>query len=320
VSFSSPLVLIGLVAVPVLVAWYLRQQRRRRDVAAAFAAPLLTASVAPRRPGWRRHAPMLAFAVAIALLIAAAAKPQRTVAVPVNSAAIMLLNDVSSSMSATDVAPSRLGAAKKAASTFVSGVPGSVQVGLLEFARRPVLLQSPTTNHALTLGAISGLNPAGGGTAIGEAITTALHTLTTLPRKDGKRPPGAIVLLSDGSSNVGPGPLAAARQAKADHIPIYTISLGTPSGTIPIKKKNGQTVAAPVPVSSPELAEIAQSSGGRAYTAADSTKASAVYAHLAVALGHKKVKHEITADVAGGGLVLLLVGGAMTLMWFGRIV
>lgn len=318
-SFSSPLVLIALVAIPVLVVWYLGQQRRRRDVAAAFMAPLLTESVAPRRPGWRRHAPMLVFAVAIALLIAAAARPERTVAVPVNSAAIILANDISSSMSATDVTPSRLGAAKKAASKFVSDVPGGAQVGLIEFARRPVLLQSPTTNHALTQGAIAGLRPGGGGTAIGEAINTALHTLTTLPRKGGKRPPGAIVLLSDGSSNVGPGPLAAARQAKADHIPVYTISLGTAHGTISIKK-NGQTVSALVPVSSQELAQIAQSSGGKAYTAADSAKARAIYAHLAVQLGHKKVKREITADVAGGGLVLLLVGGALTLMWFGRIV
>jgi Ca-activated chloride channel family protein len=320
VSFSSPLVLIGLVAVPVLVVWYLGQQRRRRGAAAAFAAPLLTESVAPRRPGWRRHAPMLVFAIAIVLLIAAAARPQRTVAVPVNSAAIMLANDISSSMSATDVKPSRLGAAQKAGSTFVAGVPDSVEVGLIEFARRPVLLQSPTTNHALALGAIAGLRPGGGGTAIGEAITTALHALTTLPRKDGKRPPGAIVLLSDGTSNVGPGPLAAARQAKADHIPIYTISLGTANGTIPIKKKDGQTVSTPVPVSSQELAQIAQSSGGKTYSAADSTKARAVYAHLAVQLGHRKVKREITADVAGGGLVLLLVGGALTLLWFGRIV
>jgi Ca-activated chloride channel family protein len=319
VSFSSPLVLIGLIAVPVLVAWYLGQQRRRRGAAAAFAAPLMTDSVAPRRPGWRRHAPMLVFAVAIALLIAAAARPQHTVAVPVNSAAIMLANDISNSMSATDVKPSRLGAAQKAGAKFVSRVPGGAEVGLIEFARRPVLLQSPTTNHALTLGAIAGLHPGGGGTAIGEAVSTALHTLTTLPRKDGKRPPGAIVLLSDGSSNVGPGPLTAARQAKADHIPIYTISLGTPNGTIPIKK-NGQTVSTPVPVSSQQLAQIAQSSGGKAYTAADSAKANAVYAHLAVQLGHKKVKREITADVAGGGLALLLVGGALTLMWFGRIV
>jgi Ca-activated chloride channel family protein len=263
---------------------------------------------------------MLVFAIAIALLIAAAARPQHTVAVPVNSAAIMLANDISASMSATDVKPSRLGAAQKAGSKLVSAVPGSVQVGLIEFARRPVLLQSPTTNHALALGAIAGLRPGGGGTAIGEAISTALHALTTLPRKDGKRPPGAIVLLSDGTSNVGPGPLAAAQQAKADHIHIYTISLGTPHGTIPTKKRNGQTVTTPVPVSSQELAEIAQASGGKAYTAADSAKASAVYAHLAVQLGHKRIKREITADVAGGGLALLLVGGALSMLWFGRIV
>jgi Ca-activated chloride channel homolog len=319
VSFSTPLVLVGLVAVPLLGVWYLRQQRRRRAAAAAFATPLMTESVTPRRPGWRRHAPMLVFAIAIALLIAAAARPQRTVAVPVTSAAIMLANDISSSMSATDVSPSRLGAARRAASKFVSELPGGAQVGLLEFARRPVLLQSPTTNHALTQGAIAGLRPGGGGTAIGEAIATALHTLATLPRKGGKRPPGAIVLLSDGASNVGPGPLAAARQAKADHVPIYTISLGTPHGSIPIKR-NGQTTTAPVPVSSQELAQIAQASGGRAYTAADSAKASAIYQHLAVELGHKKVKREMTADVAGGGLVLVLVGGALTLMWFGRIV
>jgi Ca-activated chloride channel homolog len=222
-------------------------------------------------------------------------------------------------MSATDVSPSRLGAARRAASKFVSELPGGAQVGLLEFARRPVPLQSPTTNHALTQGAIAGLRPGGGGTAIGEAIATALHTLATLPRKGGKRPPGAIVLLSDGASNVGPGPLAAARQAKADHVPIYTISLGTPHGSIPIKR-DGQTTTAPVPVSSQELAQIAQASGGKAYTAADSAKASAVYQHLAVQLGHKKVKREMTADVAGGGLVLVLVGGVLTLMWFGRIV
>ncbi len=318
-SFSAPLVLLGLVVVPVLVLWYVRLQRRRRAVAAAFSAPLLAESVSPKRPGWRRHAPMLVFAIAIAVLIAAAARPQHTVAVPVNSAGIMLVNDISSSMSATDVSPSRLGAAKKAASKFVSGVPDGVEVGLVEFARHPILLQSPTTNHATTLGAIAGLRPGGGGTAIGEALTTALHALTTLPKKDGKRPPGAIVLLSDGSSNVGTGPLAVARQAKADHIPVYTISLGTAHGTIPIKQK-GQTVNTPVPVSSQELAEIAQASGGKAYTAANSAKANEVYAHLAVQLGHKQVKREITADVAGGGLVLLIAGGALSLLWFGRLV
>jgi Ca-activated chloride channel family protein len=192
-------------------------------------------------------------------------------------------------------------------------------VGQIEFARRPILLQSPTTDHALTEAAIAQLRPGGGGTAIGDAITTALHVLTTLPEKAGKRPPGAIVLLSDGASNVGTDPLAAARQAKADHIAIYTIAIGTVHGTIPITRK-GQTVTTPVPVSPQELGQIASASGGRAYTAADSAKASAVYAHLAIALGHKKVKRELTAGFAGGGLVLLLVGSGLSLLWLGRLV
>jgi Ca-activated chloride channel family protein len=318
VSFSSPLVLLALVAIPVLIRWYVSQQRRRARAAQAFVAPALTLSLAPHRPGWRRHAPMLVFAIAVAVLIVAAARPQQTVAVPVDSAAIMLANDISSSMMATDVRPSRLITAQRAATRFLAGVPSTVLVGQIEFARKPVLLQSPTTDHSLTQAAIAQLRPGGGGTAIGDAIVTALHALTTLAPKGGKRPPSAIVLLSDGSSNVGTSPLAAARQAKALHIPVYTIALGTPNGTIPIKR-GARTVNTPVPVSSQELGQIASSSGGRAYTAADSANASAVYAHLATQLGHKKVKREITASFAGGGLVMLLFGSVLSLRWFGRL-
>jgi Ca-activated chloride channel homolog len=318
VSFSSPFVLIGLLAIPVLVAWYLSQQHRRARAAEAFVAPVMTLSVAPRQPGWRRHAPMLVFAIAIAVLIVAAARPQRTVAVPVDSGAIMLANDISSSMKATDVRPSRLGAAQLAATRFVAKVPAAVEVGQIEFARRPTLLQSPTTDHSLTLAAIAQLRPGGGGTAIGDTLETAVHVLTNLPKKAGKRPPSAIVLLSDGTSNVGTSPLVAAQQAKARHIPVYTIALGTPNGTIAIKRR-GQTVNTPVPVSPQELAQIASQSGGRAFTAADSAKASAVYDHLATQLGHKKVKREITASFAGAGLVLLLFGSALSLRWFARL-
>ena len=173
---------------------------------------------------------MLIFAIAIAVLIVAAARPQRTVAVPVDSAGIMLANDVSASMSSTDVKPSRLGAAQRAADKFLAGVPSTIQVGSLEFARHPTVLQSPTTDHTLTANAISELRPGGGGTATGDAIQTALKILTGLPKQGGKRPPGAIVLISDGGANAGTSPAAAARQAKADHIPIYTIALGTATG------------------------------------------------------------------------------------------
>jgi Ca-activated chloride channel family protein len=261
---------------------------------------------------------MVAVAIALALLIVAAARPQRTKAVPVNSAAIMLANDVSNSMNATDVSPSRLAAAKQAASKFVAGVPSQVLVGQMQFARRPVVLQSPTTDHAQTQAAIAELRPGGGGTAIGETITTALHTLTALRSTTGKRPPGAIVLLSDGTSNVGPSPVTAARQAKADHIPIYTVSIGTANGTIQVKHGK-RTVTAPVPVSPQELAQIASLSGGHAYTAANSADARTVYAHLAKQLGHKKVKDELTYGFAGGALALLLVGGGLSLFWFGRL-
>jgi Ca-activated chloride channel family protein len=317
-TFASPLLLLGLLVIPVLVRWYMGQQRRRKQAARAFAAPALTPSVAPRRPGWRRHAPMLVFAVAVAVLIVAAARPQRTVAVPVNGGAIMLANDVSNSMTATDVPPSRLAAAQRAAERFLAGLPSSIQAGQIQFARHPILLQSPTADHSLTKTAIAELRPGGGGTAIGDTITTALKALTSLPAKDGKRVPGAIVLLSDGTSNVGTNPLAAARQAKADHIPIYTIALGTPNGTIPIKR-GGRTVTTPVPVSSQQLRQIAVTSGGRAYTAANSANASAVYAHLAKQLGHKQVKQELTAGFAGGALALVLVGGVLSLVWFGRL-
>jgi Ca-activated chloride channel homolog len=317
-SFSEPLVLIGLVVIPVLVRWYTGQQRRREQAAQAFAAPALTSSVAPRRPGWRRHAPRLVFAIAVAVLIVAAARPQRTVAVPVTGGAIMLANDISNSMTATDVPPFRLAAAQRAAERFLAGIPSSIQTGQIEFARHPILLQSPTTDRSATRDAIAQLRPGGGGTAVGDTITTALRALTKLPAKDGKRVPGAIVLLSDGTSNVGTNPLAAARQAKADHIPIYTIALGTSNGTIPIKR-GGRTVNTPVPVSSQQLRQIAVTSGGRAYTAANSANASAVYAHLARQLGHKQVKQELTATLAGGALALVLVGGVLSLVWFGRL-
>ena len=317
-SFLHPAVLVALLAIPLLVAWYVSQQRRRGRAAAAFAAPALSASVAPRRPRWRRHVPMLAFALALAVLIFAAARPQRTVAEPVDTASIMLANDTSGSMAATDVAPSRLAAAEKAANRFLAKVPGSVRVGLLEFNTTVALLQSPTTDHALVTSALAQLRVTGG-TAIGDALRTALHTLATVPREGGKKPPGAILLLSDGASDVGSDPITAAQQAAANHIPVYTVELGTPHGTVKEKRGNN-TVTVPVPPNPAQLAEIARVSHGQAFTATDAKGLDTIYERLGAELGHKKVKHEITATFAGGGLALLLLGAAASLVWFGRLV
>ena len=148
---------------------------------------------------------MLAFLLALAVLIGAAARPQRSVAVPVTNGAIMIAQDVSSSMKATDVAPSRLGAAQRAAEQFLATIPSGVQVGVVEFAETPIVLQSPTTDHALTRAALGQLHTSGG-TAIGDAILTSLREIRNVPLIDGKHPPGAIVLISDGASNVGVDP------------------------------------------------------------------------------------------------------------------
>jgi Ca-activated chloride channel family protein len=317
-SFASPLVLLGLLALPLMIWWYSGQQRRRARAAQAFAAPALTPSVAPRRPGWRRHAPMLVSLLALAVLIVAAARPQRSVAVPVTNGAIMLANDVSSSMVATDVKPSRLVAAERAAKHFVSSVPSGIQVGVLEFASKPTVLQSPSANHALAEAALGQLRSSGG-TAIGDAIQTALRQLASLPAHAGKRPPGAILLLSDGASNVGSDPLAAARAAAAQHVPVYTIALGTAHGMITIKL-GSRTVTGPVPPDPQELAQVASLSGGRTFTATDTGRLSAIYDHLAAQFGRKRTKHQMTASLAGGGLLLLLIGGVLSLRWFGRLI
>lgn len=314
-SFGSPPVLLGLLLLPVLLGLYLREQRRRARAQRTFTSAPLFASVAPRRPGWRRHAPSLVFAVALATLIVAAARPQHSLAVPVKGVSIVLANDISDSMQATDVAPSRLRAAQRAALRFVAQTPAAARIGQLEFARHPTLLQSPTQDHGLTESAIRELRAGGGGTAIGQAIELALSAIAATPKIDGKRAPGAIILLSDGASNVGISPLQAAAEARRQHIRIDTIAIGTASGTI--AGTRGRRV--PVPVSPQQLAQIAAASGGHAYTATDSASARAIYSHLATALGHKHVNRPITAGVAGAGLVLLVFGAGLGLFWFGRM-
>jgi Ca-activated chloride channel homolog len=317
-TLLHPATLIALVAIPVLIWWYTGQQRRRARAASAFVAPHLGASVAPWRPRWRRHAPMLVFAVALTVLIVAAARPQRVVAVPVNTASIMLANDTSGSMAATDVAPSRLRAAQRADSDFLAKVPDSVRVGLLEFNTRVAVLQSPTTDHALLTSALGELHVTGG-TAIGDAIRTSLRTLTSAKRPGVKQPPAAIVLLSDGSNDVGSDPITAAQQAAAAHIPIYTVVLGTANGTV-TEKRGGRTVTIPVPPNPQQLAQIASVSHGRSFTATNAKGLNTVYEQLGAQLGRKKVRHEVTASFAGGGLVLLLLGSVASLRWFGRLV
>ena len=268
-SFASPAILVALLALPALGVLYAGEQRRRRSAAAAFATPALQPSVAPRRPRWRRHAPMAAIALALALLVVAAAKPQRTVAVPVERASVMLVTDVSGSMTATDIQPSRLVAAKRAARRFVDEVPDRLNVGLVAFNSTPRVLQSPTRDREVVKAAIDSMEPSGG-TATGEAIATATSALRRTAAPGERPPPAAILLLSDGKSTSGRDAAAAARAAARLDIPVYTVVLGTDAGHD--HRAAGRAAARPPATSLPiaeSLAEIARVSGGKAYTARD---------------------------------------------------
>jgi Ca-activated chloride channel family protein len=312
-SFGSPLVLLALLALAPLGWLYARGQRGREQTARAFVSRALEPSVVSRRPGLRRHVPLAMLAVGLAVLIAAAAKPRRALTVPVRDGAVMLLNDVSASMAARDVKPSRLGAAVRADERFLAAVPPVVRVGLLEFNAAPALLQSPTRERTPVRAALATLRP-GGHTYIGDAIVAALAALERLHGPHGRRVPGAEVLLSDGGSNGGVDPLAAAREARARHVPIYTVALGTARGTLAVGRRR-----VPVPLEPSELRAIASAAGGRSYTVGDAGHLQAVYAHLAAVLGRTRTHHPLTATFAGAGLALALAGGLLSLRWFGRL-
>jgi Ca-activated chloride channel family protein len=306
-TFQSPWLLLGLVLLPLLVFAYVASERRRRGAAAAFAAPATSASVVPRRPGWRRHMPLALAGLATAALIAALARPQVSVAVPAEQATIVLAMDHSGSMAATDVSPSRLTAALDAGEAFLNKVPKRVRVGGVVFDNRAEAVQSPTTDRAALRDALAAAMKPSGGTATGDGLATALEMVRTA----GKKAPGAIVLLSDGKATHGRDPLPVADEAKTLGIPIYTVALGTAAGTLP----NGDAV----PPDTATLEQIASRSGGTASTASEAGKLSAVYEKLGSEVAMKKEQREVTAGFAGGAAILLLLGGGLSLRWFRRL-
>src|SRR4051812_44459306 len=305
-SFQSPWLLLGLALLPLLGFAYLAAEKRRRRAAAAFAAPVTAASVVPRSPRWRRHLPFALAGLATVALIGALARPQVSVAVPAEQAAIVLAMDHSGSMQATDVAPSRLTAALNAGEAFLKKVPAKVKVGGVVFGSTAEAVQSPTTDREALAAALRAAMKPKGGTATGDALATSLEML-----KARGKAPGAIVLLSDGKATHGRDPLPVADEAKKLGIPIYTVALGTASGTLP----NGDAV----PPDTATLKQIAQRSGGEAFAVSESDALSAVYKKLGSEVAMKKEPREVTAGFAGGAAILLLVASGLSLRWFRRL-
>ena len=315
-SFQAPLILLALLALPVLAALYVARERRGRAGAEGFAPAALLPSVVSARPGWRRHVPAAAAALALAALIVALARPEATVAVEVDRATIVVVTDRSGSMLAEDVRPNRLIAARNAANDFLDAVPDAVRVGAVAFNHTAQVVQSPTRDHRAVRNALDSVEAAGS-TATGEALAAALSLIEgARAGGDPDEPaPAAIVLLSDGKSVRGRDPLPIARQAAEEQVPVYTVALGTDSGTI--TSSTGETV--PVPPDPATLRRIAEETGGRAFAVADAAKLSEVYERLGEQVITEERRQEITGAFAGGALLVLLLGVGASLRWFGRV-
>jgi Ca-activated chloride channel family protein len=261
---------------------------------------------------------MAVIALALAALAMALARPQVTVAVPIERASVILVFDRSGSMLARDVQPSRLAAARHAAQAFLAKVPPSVRVGAIAFNQTPQALQSPTRDRAAVRDALDQVQAAGS-TATGEAIRLGLRMARSGTRPGAKPPPAAIVLLSDGKSVRGVDPVAAAREAAQAKVPIYTVALGTPQGTIQSRGRNGTTRAEPVPPDPATMQRIAQLTNARSYRAEDLSRLEEVYKRLGSQVATERRPREITSAFAGGALLLLAGAAAASLRWFGRV-
>ena len=314
-SFATPVWLFGLALVPLALLAYQASRRRGSRYAVRYTAVPALKVAAQAVPAWRRHLPAALALAALAALVLALAKPQKSVAVPVERASIMLVTDHSRSMSATDVEPDRLSAAQRAARTFLNQLPSQVRVGAVAFSDTPDAVQAPSSDHDNARRIVDG-QVADGATATGAALEVAIDALKN-DKQNGKRPPSAIILLSDGKTTVPPDPVPVARTAGQLKIPIYTVALGTRDATVPNPNPFGTPLlVAPDPET---LRQIAQVSGGKAFTAEDSDSLKSIYKTLGSQLGTKTQKKQITATFAIGGLVLLLGAAVSSLRWAGRL-
>jgi Ca-activated chloride channel family protein len=341
VSFSWPWALLALLVLPlVLAAWWLARRRRKRATVRVTSMALVRIAV-PGRSRWRRRIPAALLAVGLAVLAVGAARPQATVPVASSSATIMLAIDTSGSMCATDVLPNRITAAEQSAGAFIKSQAGGPRIGIVDFSGTAVVLVPPTTNTQQLLNALGGLM-AGGATAIGEAILTSLDAIAQVD--PAVAPTGAtvkhnlgagyaddvVVVLTDGSSNRGVAPPAAAREAAARGVRVFTIGYGTSNPTTLACDPSqfggfgggsggggfgGGSGGNPFQADYSALMQISKTTGGTFYRAQDASQLSSALAKLPAAftIVHKQV--DIAAAFAALGGLLIAVAVALSLWW-----
>jgi len=301
-SFMSPQRLWWLLLAPVIAILYTGLSLRLRNATGTRRLMRLL----PTESAWKRHFSVVASLLSLAALVLAYAQPAAMVNVPKDRATIVIAIDVSASMAATDVSPTRIDAEKAAASSFVGLLPDSFNLAVVSFAATANIVMAPSTDRGAAKRAIESLQlqPS---TAIGEGIYTSLQALKLAP-PDPKHPdspaPGAVVLLSDGSTNTGRSSSGAAQLAGQQGVPVYTIAYGTDNGYI---IENGQRQR--VPVNHAELSNIAKQSGGKQFSAASVSDLSAVYQTIAQDVGYDQELSEITERLAGIALLFAIIAG-----------
>lgn len=341
-TFIWPVMLVLLVLVPVFLAIYLRLQQQRRKLAARYGSFGIVQAGMGHALGARRHVPPAFFFAGLAVLIVALARPQAMLNLPRVEGTVILAFDVSGSMAADDLKPTRMEAAKTAARDFIEKQPGTVQVGVVAFSDNGFSVQPPTADQAAILAAINRLT-AQRGTSLANGITASLNTIaasraqgiigetngeppslsnrapeptsTPTPLPKGTYTSAAIVLLTDGENNEMPDPLAVAQTAADRGVRIYTVAVGSPAGTT--LKINGFTVH--TQLNEEMLKQISAITGGEYYNADNEEELRAIYDNLDPQLLLKPQNTEITALFAGASIILLLIGGALSLVWFSRL-
>jgi Ca-activated chloride channel family protein len=310
-SFQSPIALLALVAIPVLAALYWLAQKRRRVYAVRFTNLELLGQVVPRGPGIRRHLPTALFLLALTGLAFSFAKPQATINVPGDRSNVMLVIDVSGSMQATDVQPTRLAAAQNAAQSLVDSLPPNASVGLVAFNASAFVIAPLSSDRDALRAGLQSLR-ARGGTAIGDGLNLALDQLgapTSGPW--GAHPPSMVVLLTDGVSNAGTPPEEAATRAAAERVPVNTVGVGSRGGQ-PVFVL-GQDVGG---VDEQALQSMAQQTSGKFFFATEAGQLQQIYASLGSQFGWKHEKVDLTVPFAIAGTLVLVAGAGFSLMWF----
>jgi Ca-activated chloride channel homolog len=305
--------------IPIALAAYVVYDRRRSTQAARFATLALYPNVVARSPGRLRHVPVIVLLLALAVLLTGFARPRATISVKREEATVMLALDVSRSMTAKDVSPTRLVAAQTAARRFLEDVPDSYQVGVVTFATRANVAAPPSQDREFASAALSQVR-SGEGTALGEAVVLSLRAASRVKTEDGERPPASILLISDGAQTVGRvTPIQAARGAREAGVPVFTVALGTPEGIVERRLTGGFTERIRVPPDPGSLRRLARASGGEFFSALDAGELRRVYDELGSRIGHRDKDAEVTVAFAGGGMVLLLLAGALSTLLLRRL-